>query len=172
MAVTLVAATGAVQCYFGVAADTKPTTGVQTCALFFETDTGAWWTYTGSVWAHYGDPVRDGGPAVATSFGVSGATFTSSDQHSAAAAVTDAPTSGQKLVIADIEVSVDTAMTVTFTEETSGTVVCKGYFSPNNGISQLTPRAKRKLATANKRLMLQTSMAGNIAVTAFFYSEA
>lgn len=116
-------------------------------------------------------PGADAGPAQAMSFGVSSATFTSADQHSAAAAVTDAPTTGLKLVITDIEISADTAMTLTFTEETSGTVVGKYYIPATPGCIQITPRGKKKLATANKRLMVQASVSGNIAITAHYYSE-
>lgn len=116
-------------------------------------------------------PTGDAGPAQAMSFGVSGATFTSADQHSAAAAVTDAPGTGLKLVVTDLEISTDTALTFTFTEETSGTVVAK-YYIPAAGVVQITPRGKRKLATANKKLMVQTSASGNIAITAHYYVEA
>lgn len=114
---------------------------------------------------------QDDGPAWATSFGVSGARFTSADQSGAAAAVTDAPASGKKLVVTDIVVSADTAMRVNFTEETSGTLLLSLYL-PANGSAQITPRGKLKLATAGKKLMVQTSAAGNIAVTAWYYSEA
>lgn len=43
---------------------------------------------------------KDAGLSWVSVYGVSGARFTSADQHSAAASVTDAPTSGQKLVMA------------------------------------------------------------------------
>lgn len=116
-------------------------------------------------------PGTDAGPAQAMSYGVSGATFTSADASGAAAAVTDAPASGQSLVITDLEVSADTAMTLTFTCETTGVVVGK-YFLAANTVLQITPRGKKKLATANKRLMAQASAAGNVAITAHYYSEA
>jgi len=112
----------------------------------------------------------DGGPAWTTVWGVAGEAFTSADQHSAAAAVTDAPTSGKKLVITDLLVSVDTDMTVTFTEETTGKVVKKLYMAAKS-VVQLTERGKIKLSTADKKLKVQTSVAGNIAVTASYYSE-
>lgn len=113
----------------------------------------------------------DAGPSWTSVFGVTGAPFASADAHSAAVAVTDAPTSGQKLVITDIVVSVDTAMSVTFTEETSGTVIAKFYMAAN-GVAQITTRSKRKLATVNKKLMVQTSVAGNIVANIGYYSEA
>ena len=84
---------------------------------------------------------------------------------------TAAPTGGQKIVVTDILVSVDTAMSVSFQEETSATVFAKLYL-PANGSAQFTPRSKLKLDTADKKLAIDTSVAGNIAVTAFYYSEA
>jgi hypothetical protein len=114
---------------------------------------------------------QDAGAAWTSVWGVSGAPFTSADAHSAAAAVTDAPTSGQKLVITDIVVSVDTAMSVTFTCETTAAVIAKFYMAAN-GVAQISTRSKRKLATADKKLMVQTSVAGNIVVNVGYYSEA
>jgi len=115
---------------------------------------------------------KDAGPLWTSAFGVSGAAFASADASAAAAAVTDAPTGSQKLVITDLFISLDTALTVTFTEETSAVVIWKGYLPASCGIIQLTPRGKFKLATVDKKLMVQTSAAGNIAVTAGYYSEA
>lgn len=114
---------------------------------------------------------KDAGPSWTSVFGISAARFTSADQHSAVASVTDAPTSGQKLVITDLVVSVDTAMSVSFKEETSGTVLYTLYMAAN-GVAQITPRGKMKLATADKHLQVLTSVAGNVSVTAFYYSEA
>ncbi len=113
----------------------------------------------------------DAGPAWTTAFGVGGTRFTSADQSAGVAAVTSAPTTGQKLVITDIEISVDTAMRLDFKEETSGTVVATIYMAANTTVNLCT-RSKRKLATANKKLMVQTSAAGNISVGAFYFSEA
>lgn len=112
----------------------------------------------------------DSGPTWTSVFGVSSAAVTSADMTTAAA-VTAAPTSGQKLVIVDIVVSVDTAMNILFEEETSGTDIYK-VFLPANGLAQITPRGKVKLATADKKLTAKASVAGNIAVTAIYYSEA
>jgi hypothetical protein len=115
----------------------------------------------------------DVGPAWTSAHGVSAAPFTSADQHSAAASVTDAPTAGQKLVITDIFFSTDTAMSVTFKCETSGVVITGPYYVPANFAGQLTPRGKFwKLATADKKLQVITSVAGNIMVDAGYYSEA
>ena len=113
---------------------------------------------------------KDAGPHWTSSFGVSSAVFTSADATTAAA-VTDAPTSGQKLVITDIVASSDTALFLLFQCETSGVVIFK-VFLPANGTVQITPRGKVKLATADKKLMVDASAAGNVAVTVSYYSEA
>lgn len=117
--------------------------------------------------------IKDAGPGMGggSSYGVAGARFTSADQSGAVAAVSDAPTTGQYLVITDIIVSVDTAMRVDFSTETTGTIHI-GLYLPANSAMQITPRAKLKLPTADKKLMVRTSAAGNITVTAGYYSEA
>ena len=113
----------------------------------------------------------DNGPAWTTSVGIAGARFTSADASAAPAAVHTAPAAGLKAVITDIIVSVGAALTVTLTEETAGTVLFTLYMAANSTI-QITPRGKLKLGVAAKRLMVQTSGAGNIAVTPFYYTEA
>lgn len=115
---------------------------------------------------------NDGGISQTTSRGVSGVPYTSADRSASAASVTDAPTSGQKLVITDILFSCDTAMSVTFKEETSGTVIHGPLYFPANSTQQITLRGKTKLPVANKKLQAQTSVAGNISVEAIYYSEA
>lgn len=113
---------------------------------------------------------KDAGAAWASVLGVAGVAFTSADATTAAA-VTDAPTGGQKLVITDIIVSSDTAMFLIFHEEsTAGTIIWK-VFLPANGSAQFTPRGKIKLPTVDKKLMVDASAAGNISVTALYYSE-
>lgn len=114
-------------------------------------------------------PTSDNGPAWTSVVGVSSHAFTSSDARSVVA-VTDAPTSGQKLVLTDLVYSVDTAMSLTFTEETSGTIKFVLYL-PARSAGQITLRGKVKLA-ADKKLMVQASDPGNVAVTASYYSEA
>lgn len=111
----------------------------------------------------------DAGMAQATSLGVSGAAVTSADMTTAAA-VTDAPATGKKLVITDIIVGTDTAMDLLFEEETSGTDIFK-VFVPANGTVQITTRGKVKLATAGKKLTCKASVAGNVAVTVTYYDE-
>lgn len=114
---------------------------------------------------------KDNGPHWTSVFGVAGVAFTSADATTAAA-VTDAPTSGQKLVLTDLVMSSDTALFLLFHEEsTAGTVIFK-VFLPANGTVQITPRSKVKLPTINKKLMVDASAAGNIAVTATYFSEA
>lgn len=117
-------------------------------------------------------PVTDSGPTWTSAHGIAGVPFTSADQHSAVAVCTSAPTSGQKLVITDLIISVDTACKVTLTEETSGTVVWGPHYL-TAGIHQNTTRSRFfKLATANKKLAVQTDIAAFITVDAFYYSEA
>lgn len=115
--------------------------------------------------------VKDGGAAWTALFGVANERFTSADQSGGVASVTDAPTTGQKLVITDIEISVDAAMRVDLKEETTGTVLASIYMGANTTVNLVT-RSKRKLATVNKKLQVQTSVAGNVSVGAFYYSEA
>ena len=113
----------------------------------------------------------DAGIKATTSLGVSSAVVTSADA-STATAVTGAPTSGQKLVIWDIIASTgSTALQLDFEEETSGTVLFTAYL-PANGFIQITPRGKVKLATADKKLMVDASAAGAVSVTVIYSSEA
>ncbi len=111
----------------------------------------------------------DAGPSWTSSFGVSGAAVVSSNA-TGGVDVTDAPTTGEKLVITDIVVSADTAMSVLFEEETSGKDIFK-VFLPASGTAQITTRSKVKLATANKKLRATASVSGNIAITVCYYSE-
>ncbi len=111
----------------------------------------------------------DGG-GIPVSWGIAGVRFSSADQSAAAAAVSDAPPAGLKLVATDIEISVDTAMKVTLSEETTGTVISEVYMGANTTVNLVT-RGKRKLATAVKKLMVRTSASGNITVNAGYYFE-
>ena len=113
---------------------------------------------------------KDGGPVWTSLFGVASVAVVSADMTTAAV-VTSVPTAGQKIVITDIVVSADTPMSVLFEEETSGTDIFK-VFIPANGTVQITTRGVVKLATADKRLTAKASVAGNIAVTVCYYSEA
>ncbi len=97
--------------------------------------------------------------------------ISSSDASSSDVDASDAPTSGQKVVVDDIVVSVDTAMRVDFKEETSGTIRFSVYL-PINGTFHIAPRGKAKLATADKKLLCRTSASGNIRATVLWHSEA
>jgi len=85
--------------------------------------------------------------------------------------VTGAPASGQKIVVDDIMVSVDTAMKLTFEDETAGTDLLVLYMAANS-TAQVTPRGKIKLPVADKKLRMDASVAGNVAVTVCYHSEA
>lgn len=98
-------------------------------------------------------------------------TYTASADMTTAAAITAAPTSGLKLVGMDFIISSDTAMSFSIQEETSATVFAK-VFLPANGAVQLTPRGFLKAAVADKKFMGKASAAGNVAVTAIYFSEA
>lgn len=114
----------------------------------------------------------DAGPSWTSVWGVAGVPFSSADQHSAVASVTDAPTSAQKLCIDDLIISVDTAMSVTLKEETSGTVIFGPWYLPANTTLQVTLRGKKKLPASDKKLQVITSVAGNITVQAGYHSES
>lgn len=113
------------------------------------------------------------GPSWTTVWGIAGVPFTSADQHSAAASVSDAPTSGQKLVIDEVIISVDTTMNVTLKCETTGAVVAGPFYVLANNTLHVRPRGKGwKLATADKKLQAISSVSGNISVYAGYHSEA
>ena len=112
----------------------------------------------------------DAGTLFTTSLGVSSATVTSADA-STPVAVTDAPDSGEKIVILDIIASSDAAVWLEFEEETTETILFKVYMAADSTV-QITPRGKVKLATADKQLMVDAEGAANIAVTCTYYSEA
>lgn len=114
--------------------------------------------------------IKDEGPAWTSSFGVLGAVVDNPDNVTQLRAVTDLPTSGKKLVITDLLISVDTATRVRLTEETAGTVKVSLYMAANSSV-QYTPRSKIKLGTADKRLLLTTTVSANVAVGASYYSE-
>ncbi len=100
-------------------------------------------------------------------------TLVSSADISTAVDASAAPTSGQKIVVVDVFISVGaTALRVDLLEETSGTVILSGYFPANSGIVQLTPRGLLKLPTADKKLRAQASAAGNVRIVTLCRSEA
>lgn len=94
--------------------------------------------------------------------------FTSANASAAPAAVTPAPTVGSNLVVDKLVISSASALTFTFTEETSGTVIGVFYLAAN---STITVPLSKQLPTVNKRLMVQTSGAGNITIDTFYHSN-
>lgn len=103
-------------------------------------------------------------------YGLGCSRFQSANQSAAAASVTDAPHAGEKIVVIDVVVSVDTAMTVNFIDQVSGTVMMTLYLAANTA-GLIGPLGPWKLPSANSRLQVRTSVAGNIAVTVFYKSE-
>lgn len=100
-------------------------------------------------------------------------TVTNSADMTSAANVSPAPTGGQKLVLTDLVITVDTAMSVTIKEETSGTTIHGPFYMAANSSFQITTRSRMsKLATADKKYQAQASVAGNITVETWVYSEA
>jgi hypothetical protein len=104
-------------------------------------------------------------------WGVAGVPFTSADASSAAS-VTDAPVTGQCLVIDEVLISSGAAISVTLKEETSGTVIYGPVYMAANSTVHLKMAGRRKLPTAGKKLQAQASGAGNVSVLASYHSEA
>lgn len=105
------------------------------------------------------------------SYGIAGLPFTSANASAAAVAVTSAPVVGDNLMVDGVTISVGaTAQAVTFTEETSGTVIFGPIYMAAN--SSITLAIGRLLPTINKRLMVQDSAAGNISILAAYRSVA
>ncbi len=97
--------------------------------------------------------------------------LTTSADMTGAADLTAAPTAGQKIVIDDVIFSSDAAMYMSFLEETSGTELFRIYVAAG-GTAQVTTRGKMKLPVADKKLRGDASLAGNVAVTVLYHSEA
>jgi len=110
---------------------------------------------------------KDAGPSWTSSW-----QYTTSADMTGAADLTAAPTAGQKIVVDDIIVCAAADMLLTLLEETSGTVVAVLALKAAAGSSQFTPRGKLKLATADKKLRGDASVAGNIYITVLYHSEA
>jgi hypothetical protein len=111
----------------------------------------------------YDPGFKDGGPSWLSVFGVSGEAVSSANASSTPLVITDAPTTGQKIV--------DTAMTVTL-RTTTGVKKLGVYYLPANGTIQITTRGRKKAPTVNQTLEVLTSVAGNISVCANYHSEA
>ena len=93
---------------------------------------------------------------------------TSTDASGAAVDVTAAPGSGKVIHIDNLIVGAAADMLVTFTEETSGTVIAVVHL-----LAKTTFRTGSlgKLATANKKLKMQTSASGVVNVTVVSRAE-
>jgi hypothetical protein len=119
------------------------------------------------------DPYRpahhylDAGPEWATLHKI-----VNSADMSAPTPVCDTPGGGLCFVLVDLVISTDTPLSVTLTEETSGTVLGGPYYLPANSTMQLTPRSEgAKTAVATKRVMAQANRAGHVTVETFGYTE-
>jgi hypothetical protein len=98
-------------------------------------------------------------------------TYTTSADMSTAAAITAAPTSGQKIVATDILISCAVAMAVDIEMETTANILAMTYI-PANGTVQISLRGCLKGDAADKKLYAKASVAGAIRITAVYYSEA
>jgi hypothetical protein len=111
-------------------------------------------------------PTSDAGPAWALT-----RTYTTSADMTTAAALTAAPTAGQKIVAADILISSDTAMLFSVQMETSANVLAAVRLAAN-GTAHITMRGQLKGDAADKKLYGKASAAGNVYITAVYFSEA
>jgi hypothetical protein len=98
-------------------------------------------------------------------------TYTTSADITTAAAITAAPTGGQKIVATDIMVSSDTAMLFSIQMETSANVLAAVRL-PANGSVQISLRGYLKGDAADKKIYGKASVAGNVYITAVYFSEA
>lgn len=93
----------------------------------------------------------------------------SANMSGAAVFVTELPSGNEYIVVDDLIISVDTAMSVALSEE-SGSVFETIYLAANSTV-QVTTRGKLVVQTKNKRMKAQSSGAGNIAITTLFHSD-
>ena len=98
-------------------------------------------------------------------------TYTASADMTTAAAITPAPTGGEKIVLMDLLISTDTAMNVLLEEETSGTDLDRIYLAANTPVPVTMRGYQIKVATADKKITAKASVAGNIAIKAVTFSE-
>jgi hypothetical protein len=113
---------------------------------------------------------KDAGPAWISSWGVAGYPI-DADVSAAATAVTDAPTSGQKLCIDDVIVSSSVAQVLSFSEESTATIV-QVLRIPAGQSQQFTFRGKWKFMAANKKLMCQSNVSTASQIRIGYHSEA
>lgn len=115
-------------------------------------------------------PTTDNGPAWTSVWGVAGVPITTATTFSTTAA-TDAPTSTQHICVDDILFSCDAATKLTLLEETSGTVLFGPWYFPANSLQQITLRGKKKLATADKKLVATMVGSANASLHVGYHSE-
>jgi len=96
---------------------------------------------------------------------------TASSDMTTAAAITNAPASGLKIVATDILVSTDTSMEFSIQMETSANVLTS-VFIPAYGSHNFCFRGLLKGDTADKKLFGKASVSGNVRITAMYFSEA
>ncbi len=132
-------------------------------------------TPVGDLLTVQGDPAGTPIPvtlpaALVDTLGISGARFTSADASAVAVPVISAPGGVTHAVISTLVISVGVApLTVYFTEETSTTALLDIYMAALS--TTVIPLSRLRLVTANKRLMVQTSGAGAISVSAIWRAE-
>jgi hypothetical protein len=101
---------------------------------------------------------------------VSDTTVASADA-SAGADLSAAPTAGLKIVIDDLLISVGAALTITVQEETTTTVIYKLYMAANTTVT-FSPTNGRKLPSADKKIRIVASGAGNVFASCSYHSAA
>lgn len=109
---------------------------------------------------------QDAGPSQAVT-----RLLTESADMTTAAAITNTPASGQKIVATDILVSTDTSMKFTIQMETSENKLSAAYI-PAYGAHNFCFRGLLKGDAADKKLFGKASVSGNVSITAIHYSEA
>ncbi|CAN5418371.1 hypothetical protein BH11PLA2_BH11PLA2_32480 [soil metagenome] len=114
---------------------------------------------------------QDSGPAWTSSFGVAGEVVTSANVTSTALVVTDAPATGKKLCLDDLELSVDGATMITL-RTTTGLEVLGVYPFAAAGFLQVTTRGKKNAAAADDTLEIISSTAVNVWAGANYHSES
>ena len=149
----------------GVSGSSTSTSGSSTFITNFPT------TFSGSL-TNTSIATTDSGPSWVSSHGIGGSPVVLAS-GSVLTNVTDAPTSGQKLVITDLIISTSTAMQVTFKCETTNAPIIGPLDLSASVPLQLTTRSKAwKLATADKHLQILTSVSGSIMIDPHYFSEA
>lgn len=97
-------------------------------------------------------------------------TYTASANMTTAAAITAAPAAGKKIALVDVLISADRALDFDLEMETSGNVLAK-IFLPAKGSAQITMRGYLRGDVADKKIFGKASAAGNVAITAVYFSE-